>query len=100
MYLLGVDLGTTGCKSMLFDRGGQIVSQSYIEYELIRVSETEIEQDAGLWWEMVKRAISETVGKSGIIASEIKALSISSQGISFVPVDSSIIFPHDHVYFQ
>ena len=35
MYLIGLDLGTTGCKSMVFDTTGQILGEHYIEYEVI-----------------------------------------------------------------
>lgn len=31
-YIMGIDLGTTGCKASLFDRSGHLVSQSYREY--------------------------------------------------------------------
>ena len=52
MYLLGIDLGTTGCKSMVFDEKGTILGSSYIEYDLI-ICEEGIEQDAmhgGIMW--------------------------------------------------
>lgn len=32
LYILGIDLGTTGCKASLFDRQGQLCTQSYREY--------------------------------------------------------------------
>jgi len=87
MYLIGIDLGTTGCKSMIFDYSGKIMSQSYIEYGIINEKENFIEQDANLWWKLVKQSVAESVASSGVRADEIKAMSISSQGISFVPVD-------------
>lgn len=87
MYLLGIDLGTTGCKSILFTQSCGIISEYYIEYPLITTPEGFIEQDAGLWWELSKEVIKETVKKSGINSKEIHAMSVSSQGIAFVPVD-------------
>lgn len=87
MYLLGIDLGTTGCKSILFNQKVEIVSEAYIEYPVIRTAEGWIEQDADLWWELVKNVVREVVSKPGIDSKDIAALSISSQGISFVPVD-------------
>ncbi len=87
MYLMGIDLGTTGCKSMVFDDNGQILSQSYIEYEIINVDTSCIEQDPRLWWDMVQKSISQSVKASNVSADKIKALSVSSQGISFVPID-------------
>ena len=87
MYLLGVDLGTTGCKSILFNQNAEIISEAYIEYPLIRTEKGWIEQDADLWWRLVKDVVREAILNSGVDSKGIIALSISSQGISFVPVD-------------
>lgn len=86
MYLLGIDLGTTGCKSMVFDLDGNILGDHYIEYDLIFTPEG-IEQDANLWWGNVKEAIKITLKKADIDGEKVLGLSVSSQGISFVPVD-------------
>jgi xylulokinase len=86
MYLLGIDLGTTGCKSMLFDEKGGIFGSDYIEYGLI-MTEEGIEQDALVWWENVKASIRHTLHESGVPREEVAALAVSSQGISFLPVD-------------
>lgn len=89
MYLIGVDLGTTGCKSIVFDYNGNIVGQSYIEYSIIKTGDCCIEQDADLWWQLVKKSISEAIKDSGVSSEDVKAIGISSQGISFVPLDSN-----------
>lgn len=87
MYILGIDLGTTGCKSILFSKLGKIIAESYIEYPLIYTKEGYIEQDADLWWSLVKKVIRDTVKSSEVAPNEIAALSVSSQGIAFVAVD-------------
>ena len=74
---------------MIFDYSGKILSQSYIEYGIISGEENCIEQDADLWWKLVKKSVAESVTAAGIQSDKIQALSISSQGISFVPVDKS-----------
>ncbi len=86
MYLLGIDLGTTGCKSMIFDTEGQILGDHYIEYDLIFTPEG-IEQSADDWWNHTKTTIIKSIEKAGIQGKDVAALSISSQGISFVPID-------------
>lgn len=86
MNTIGIDLGTTGCKSVIFGQGGKILSQSYIEYGLIQYDGF-VEQDAELWWSLVKRTISECIAACSGGSRDIGALSVSSQGISFVPVD-------------
>jgi len=87
MYLLGVDLGTTGCKSMVFSRTGDILGSDYIEYDLIIGKEGHIEQNADIWWHNVKASVKKAIYEAKIDGKKIVSLSISSQGISFVPID-------------
>ena len=82
MYI-GVDLGTTGCKVVLFDRSGKIVSQFNKEYPLI-CRGSFVEQDADKWWELVCEGITAVRGDFG---SDIAGISVSTQGIAVVPVD-------------
>ncbi|NLJ41950.1 MAG: hypothetical protein GX352_10160 [Clostridiales bacterium] len=86
MYLLGVDLGTTGCKSMVFDLEGNILGSYYIEYELIFTPEG-VEQDANAWWNNTKTAVKGALEEAGIDGEKVLSVSVSSQGIAFVPVD-------------
>ncbi|MEN6314595.1 MAG: FGGY family carbohydrate kinase [Clostridiaceae bacterium] len=87
--MLGVDLGTTSCKSMIFSYDGNILGGSYTEYGLIIGKEGHIEQSTDIWWQNVKNSIKNSITEAGIDGRKIKALSISSQGISIVPVDKS-----------
>ncbi len=86
---LAVDLGTTGCRSILFDKT-DIIASHYEEYPLITPCENWVEQDANLWWELTLKTTLKAIEKSKISAKEIKAISISSQGITVVPVDREI----------
>ena len=83
---LAVDLGTTGCRSILFDNNLDVVSSSYEEYPLITPREKWTEQDAELWWSLTLKTAGCAIAKSGISAKEIRAISVSSQGITVVPV--------------
>ncbi len=83
MYI-GIDLGTTGAKTVLFDIDGNVVCEFNKEYELI-FKGTFVEQDANDWWRLVLDGMKHVVSESGV--SEIEGISVSTQGISFVPVD-------------
>ena len=72
---------------MIFSTEGSILGGDYTEYELIIGENGCVEQDAGLWWESVKNSVKNTIRHSQINGKNISALSISSQGISFVPLD-------------
>lgn len=89
--LIGVDLGTTGCRSVIFNENLDILGDVYIEYPLINISEREIEQDANQWWNLTKQAIKESVKRTGVDPKVIKGICVSSQGIAFVPVDKDCI---------
>ena len=84
---IGIDLGTTGVKCVLY--GGDLAEhrQLYREYPLITLSPSEIEQDAALWWRLTADMLHELC--AGVDTAAIGAVGISSQGISVVPVDSS-----------
>ncbi|MBQ4066084.1 MAG: hypothetical protein IJD22_00440, partial [Clostridia bacterium] len=83
MYI-GIDLGTTGAKTVLFGGDGRVLCEYNKEYELI-FKGTFGEQDANDWWRLVLEGMKHVVSESGV--TEIKGISVSTQGISFVPVD-------------
>lgn len=87
---LAVDLGTTGCRSIVFDDKLHQLGAAYEEYGLITPKEKFVEQDAELWWELTLRTAEAAFKKAGISAKEVKSISISSQGITLVPIDENI----------
>lgn len=84
---LAVDLGTTGCRSILFNENNQPIGSSYEEYGLITTKENYVEQDAELWWTLTLKTAKAAIAQSGIDPKEVRGISISSQGITIVPVD-------------
>lgn len=49
-YLLGVDLGTSGTKTVLFDEDGNVVASKTIEYPLYQEKNGWAEQEPLDWW--------------------------------------------------
>ena len=90
MFSVGIDFGTTGCKAIVSDSLGRIAGQAYLEYPLLVLSKFEVEQDAHFWWELPCQAVREAVADSGVPAGQIGAVSVTSQGISFVLVDENL----------
>lgn len=87
---LAIDLGTTGCRSILFDQSLRQLAVAYEEYGLITPKEKWTEQDAELWWELTKKTAKAAIFNAGISGKEIRGISISSQGITIVPVDEQL----------
>lgn len=84
MNLLGIDVGTTGCKVALFSLDGEMLGSAYREYDAQIPQPGWAELDVAAIWGNVKAAIcSVTAANPG---AEIKALSVSSLGEAVVPV--------------
>lgn len=90
MIYLAIDLGTTGCRSILFDSELRQISDCYQEYGLITLGDKWVEQDAELWWTLTLETAKGALEKAGVSAAEVKAISVSSQGITLVPVDKKL----------
>ena len=87
--LLSVDLGTTGCKTALYSTEGVLRGSCTVEYPLIHLGPGCVEQDAELWWRLTVETIQGAIHRSGIDPGTVEAVGVSTQGISFVPIDES-----------
>ena len=86
-YLLGIDVGTTGCKTELIDIDGSSVSKAYREYPLLFPKIAWVEQDPeDGWWRSTVETIQEALAKSRVNPKEIGGVSISCTN-ALVPVD-------------
>lgn len=88
-YFLAIDLGTTGCRSMVFDENLRLCGSQYEEYGLIAPKADWYEQDANLWWELSCRTMDGAMTQANIDRRAVRSISISSQGISIVPTDEN-----------
>lgn len=78
-YLLGIDIGTSGTKTVLFDILGNTVASDLGEYPLYQPNSGWAEQDPEDWWRAVCSTIDNVILKSGISPSEIKGIGLSGQ---------------------
>lgn len=90
MYVLGIDVGTTGTKALLISADGEIAASGYHGYELITGSNGVVEQDANEWWKAVVSATRQAT-KDMADKSLLVALSLSTQGASSLLVDENNI---------
>lgn len=84
MSLLGIDVGTSGCKAAVFSEEGQLLEIAYDEYDFQRPQPGWAELDSLQVWQKIKDAIRKAA--RGARHDPIKALSVSSLGESVVPV--------------
>jgi len=76
---LGIDIGTSGTKTVLFDEMGNTIASSVGEYPLYQPNIGWAEQDPEDWWKATCNTIKEVIYKSGVDASEIKGVGLSGQ---------------------
>lgn len=78
-YLLGIDLGTSGTKAVLFDENGLVVSSSTAEYELIQPQNGWAEQRPDDWWDAAVCTIKDVMADGSINPADIAGIGISGQ---------------------
>ncbi|WP_417018190.1 xylulokinase [Anaerotignum sp.] len=86
-YLLGIDIGTSGTKTVLFDEAGHGVASYTGEYPMAQPKNGWAEQDPAGWWKAVVDGIRAVLAKSGIDAGEIRGIGLSGQMHSLVLLD-------------
>ena len=98
MSLLGIDVGTSGCKSAVFSEEGRLLSSAYEEYDCQRPQPGWAELDALAVWESIKRTIQtackgvrsgRTSRRPSFSNDSIRALCVSSLGEAVVPVTAN-----------
>jgi xylulokinase len=87
-YLLGIDIGTSGTKTVLFDEAGNTIESALSEYPLYQPNIGWAEQDPEDWWRATYTTINNVVLKSGIKPSDIKGVGLSGQMHGAVLLDS------------
>ena len=87
MFVASLDLGTTGCRTFIFDLAGTIIASDYQEWESIYPTPSYVEQDANVWWTSIKKTIEAAIRKSGIDKTEIVSVSVTNQRETIVPID-------------
>ncbi len=87
MTLLGIDVGTTGCKVALFSPEGVLLGAAYREYDIESPQPGQAQLDARAVWQKIKEAVRSVTAVSPTAA--IKALAVSSMGEAVVPIADS-----------
>jgi xylulokinase len=82
--ILIIDVGTTSIKISLFDSCLNIIDVYSEEYQLI-TKDQRIEFDALIYWMIIKKGIRFLTSKYSTL--EVKAISVTTQGETLIPVD-------------
>lgn len=85
--LLGIDIGTSGCKIALFSRDGNVICSDTEEYAVYYSAPGYAEQDPGEWWEAVCRGTRRLIERSGVSPADIAGVGVDGQSWAAIAVD-------------
>ncbi len=101
MRLIGLDVGTTGCKAIVFSTRGEILGEAFQEYDIDTAGGASAEQDAEYVWSCVKKVLKKSVSTANDNSirnktahkspngqkDKVRAMGVSVQGDAVMPVD-------------
>ena len=92
-YLLGIDIGTSGTKTLLIEESGKVVASATDTYPLSTPKPLWAEQNPEDWWQATVSTIRKAI--AGINPAEIKGIGLSGQmhGAVFLDERNQVIRP-------
>jgi xylulokinase len=87
--LLGIDVGTTSLKAVLFDADGALLAQASQEYPTAYPHPNWAEQDPDDWWRAACAVLPQVIAHAGADPAAIAGIGVSGQAPSVVPVDAA-----------
>lgn len=88
-YLIGIDIGTSGTKTVLFDEHGKTVASAMVEYPLYQPKAQWAEQDPEDWKRACLGSMREVMAKSGADMHDVKGIGLSGQMHGLVMLDKA-----------
>jgi len=86
-YLLGIDIGTSGTKTVLFDEAGNSLASATFEYPLYQPNIGWAEQEPEDWWNATVQGIRKVLSQSGVKPRDISGIGLSGQMHGLVMLD-------------
>ncbi|BBZ75652.1 carbohydrate kinase [Mycolicibacterium anyangense] len=87
-FAIGIDIGTTGTKTVLFDADRGIVAQTSRPATLFSDRPGWAEADPAQWVDNVVGSIAEVIGDAAIAPSAVKAVATTGMVPAVIPVDA------------
>ena len=85
--LLGIDIGTSGCKALLLDTKGAVIASHTATYPLSQPRPGWTEQDPQLWIDGARQAVAGVLQQAPGV--EVLCIGLSGQMHGLVPLDAS-----------
>lgn len=86
-YLIGIDVGTSAAKTVLFDDKGKTVASASWEYPMYQPHNGWAEQNPRDWAEAVLKTLGRVVAESKVSPESVKSIGLSGQMHGLVMLD-------------
>jgi xylulokinase len=87
-YLLGIDSGTTVCKSVLYTLEGEPVAVASAEHRIFHPKPLWAEQDPDDWWNSAVKTVKDVLNIAKVKGDDVIGVSVDSQREAVVPLNS------------
>lgn len=94
-YLLGIDIGTSACKTALFHPGGGAVAVRECPYGVSYPQPGWAQQDPDDWWKAAVSGIRGVLEESGVRPADIAGIGVDGQSWAMVAIDKdgAVLYP-------
>ena len=92
---LGIDIGTSGTKTLAIDERGTILAAASSEYPCAHPRPGWSEQDPDLWWAATVATVRDVLSKAELRPADVTGVGLSGQmhGSVFLDADGHVIRP-------
>ena len=90
---LGIDIGTSGTKTLVINAEGKILAEASSFYDVYHPQPLWSEQEPDDWWQATVRTVRAAVRKAKVKAADVKAIGLSGQmhGSVFLDAQNRVI---------
>ena len=94
-HYLGIDIGTSGTKTLVIDEAGTVLAEASADYPLHQPRPGWTEQDPDDWWRATVTTVRTAMERSGLAAADIRCIGLSGQmhGSVFLDKQDRVIRP-------
>ncbi|MEO2021687.1 MAG: FGGY family carbohydrate kinase, partial [Pirellulaceae bacterium] len=78
-YYLGIDIGTSGTKTLLIDQRGRILAEATANYPCYHPRPLWSEQDPEDWWKATVKTVRSVVRQAKVKPAAVKSIGLSGQ---------------------
>ncbi len=94
-YYLGIDVGTSGTKTLLVDQAGKVVAEASAGYLIEQPRAGWTQQNPDDWWDATVKTVNEVVSKAGVDKADVRSIGLSGQmhGSVFLDAGGKVLRP-------